>query len=1126
MTRLRVVSRGQLCVVALAVALFLVGASTAAAATPSAGWSISSLAAPTSFSSTDECGKSSEEKAKSEARCDAYMVTATNTGSEPMNSVAEPVTISDVLPSGLTVRGIRTQGNGSGEGFEFAGQNYFPCTHTTTTVTCTFSGAAPPGDVLAVWIDVEVNAGVAPNTVVTNTATVEGGGAPAASTAVENPVNSTAPTEFGIQDFALTPYGVNGAPDVQAGEHPYALTSSFDLNTLAGEPGLVEAARPPVQDPKDVVVYLPLGLVGDPLAAERCTEAGLAGEQPGFESDSAVSRCPAGSRVGTVTVDNKGKGYTGTVASPATASAVYNMAPEGGYPAAFGFVVASVKVVMFASVVDTPRGYMLRVAVPGILRGEHFVGVSGVTLSLFSDPAQADGGNSAPSAFFTNPGDCSAGPLKARIEADSWEAPGDWQSRESVVYPDVTGCDMLQFAPKLEARPETTTVDEPSGWTIDLKVPQSANVWPDLTTPDLKDATVALPEGVSVSPGAADGLAGCQATGPEGIDMPSGSHAAGEAGEGEEIGPDGLSHLVAGHCPSASKIGEVEIKTPLLKEALEGNVYLAQPQCGGQAQEPCKEADATNGKLFGLYLEAAGSGVVVKLKGTVSANPTTGQLTTTFAENPQLPFEDLKLSLKSGPRAPLSNPQRCGTATTSSDLVPWSSPQTPDATPAYSFPVTGCGSSWPFNPGFLAQSGSAQAGAFTPFTVSFSRHDGEQDLSDVQVSMPPGLLGMLSQVPRCGEPQASLGTCPASSRIGTTTVASGAGSHPLALSGPVYLTGPYRGAPFGLSVVVPAVAGPFNLGDVVVRAAISVNPSTSAVTITSDPLPQSLDGVPFRLQSVNVTVDRPGFMFNPTDCAQQKIAATITSAQGAAASGSSPFAVSGCASLPYKPGFSATAGRRSTRANGVSLDLKITSSAGQANTGKVRLVFPKQLPARLSTLKGACLAAVFDANPGSCPAASVIGIAVAHTPVLSGSLQGPIYLVSHGGAAFPDAEVVLQGEGVTLILDGKTDIVKGITSSTFRTVPDAPFTTFEAKLPAGPHSAFAATLPESAKGSLCGVSWSLPSIFAGQNGAQLKRSTKIAVSSCPKAKPKKKAKSKKKGKTAGIRHGNHGRGGR
>jgi hypothetical protein len=465
-----------------------------------------------------------------------------------------------------------------------------------------------------------------------------------------------------------------------------------------------------------------------------------------------------------------------------------------------------------------------------------------------------------------------------------------------------------------------------------------------------------------------------------------------------------------------------------------------------------------------------------------------GRVTTRFENLIQQPVSEFKLQFKAGPRAPLANPQSCGAATSTSDLTPWSSPVTPDAVGSSSFNVDwdgnggACPGVLPFSPGFSAGAVSPVAGAFSPFTLTITRHDREQDLSGVTVSTPPGMAGVLKGVALCGEPQAAQGACPAASQVGTTSVAAGSGSHPYWVQGRVYLTGPYKGQPFGLSVVVPAVAGPFNLGNVVVRASIHVDPNTAVLTIASDPLPQIVDGVPLRLQTVNVTIDRPGFMYNPTNCNQLQVTGTLTAAQGASSSVSSPFAVTGCRNLGFSPSFTVSTQAKSSKQTGASLDVRYATPAGQANTAKVDVTLPKQLPARLTTIQQACTEAQFAANPAGCPVGSQIGTATASTPVFANPLSGPVYLVSHGGAAFPNVVAILQGEGVTVNLTGNVNIKSGITSSSFETVPDAPISVFEMELPEGPHSGLAANLPAKAKGSFCGQSLTMPTTIVAQNG--------------------------------------------
>jgi hypothetical protein len=615
----------------------------------------------------------------------------------------------------------------------------------------------------------------------------------------------------------------------------------------------------------------------------------------------------------------------------------------------------------------------------------------------------------------------------------------------------------------------------------------------------------------------------------------------------------------------ASTLGEAEVTTPLLGEALQGSVYLAQPACGGAGhevagmggretpggRESCTEAAAEAGGLFALYLEAGSetSGVYIKLEGKVEVGGEgsegkhndlqPGQVRITFAEMPQEPIGELRLSFHGGPRALLANPQSCGSFATEGALEPWShqpapgeAEGTPNVTLQPAFTISGCEDR--FAPALAAGTTNNQAGAYSPFTLTFSRQDREQDLAGVSLTTPPGLLANLASVPLCAEPQAAQGTCVQASEVGTASVAAGAGSEPLYLSGHVFLTGPYNGEPFGLAIVVPAQAGPFALGEIVVRASIAVDPATAALTIASDSLPQSIDGVPLRLQTVNVTLNREGFILNPTDCNPLTVNGTIASNEGAAAAVSSHFQVAGCAKLPFKPAFTAATGARTSQANGASLAVKLTfpsdRSSGigqQANIKSVKIDLPKQLPSRLTTLQQACLAKTFEANPAGCPAASVIGHVQVSTPILPGTgtgasgglpgavpgasggvLSGPAYFVSHGSETFPSLELVLQGDGVEIDLVGTTFInKKGITSVTFRTIPDVPVNTFTLALPEGPYSALGTNK------NLCRYTGKLrmPTALTGQNGAAIHESTKVSVSGCPPTRRKaSKAKRKKR----------------
>ena len=556
----------------------------------------------------------------------------------------------------------------------------------------------------------------------------------------------------------------------------------------------------------------------------------------------------------------------------------------------------------------------------------------------------------------------------------------------------------------------------------------------------------------------------------------------------------------------------MHIKTPLLSHELEGAIYLASPAPNGEAgRNPF-------GSLVALYLVAEDpvSGVLVKLAGRGEINESTLRVSTSFENAPQVPFEDLRIDLFGGPKGSLSTPALCGQYATEASFTPWSGTGAVNLdSPASEFAVSagaggeGCpGEELPFSPGFDAQSASEHAGAFTSFELELARPDGDQALSGLSMHLPEGIAAMLSSVTICDESQAASDQCPASSEVGQATAIAGLGSEPYVENGGrVYITGPYEGAPFGLEIVTPAVAGPFDLGTVTVRSKLAIDPTNASVTISSDPLPTQLRGIPLQLKRVLVSVDRPNFQFNPTNCTPTKVEATVTGAQGASAGVSSPFALSGCNTLPFAPKLTAATKGQASKANGAPFAVTVQSKGlGQANIAKVDLQLPKTLPARLTTLQKACTEAAFNQNPASCPEGSVIGNATIHTPVLSNPLSGPAYLVSHGNAAFPDVEFVLQGEGVKLLLDGKTQIKNGVTYSKFESAPDAPFTVFETVLPAGPHSALTANLPEADKFNLCGQSLQMPTEITGQNGAVIKQDTKIAVEGCAAVKANRTAK--------------------
>ncbi len=921
---------------------------------------------------------------------------------------------------------------------------------------------------------------------------------------------------FGFQSFENRFVGQDGSSDLQAGSHPWEMVTSFALNEITNELG----KNMPDANLKDTWVELPAGFMGDPTVTPKCTQAEFHTLNPNIESGGGLpsDSCPDNTEVGIVhVVENAqtGKSFW---------AGVYNVVPPLDMPAEFGFNAYGTPVVLNPSV-RTGRDYGITV---NSSNASQALAVDALTVILWGVPGDPshdslrgecltiEGGSGCSHAFqgaarpfLSLPTSCSPFPLTTLIHADSWQNPGrvngdgtpdlsdpNWASASFETlngegHPaGLVGCDRLVFTPSVTIVPETATPDSPTGLGVHVHLPQSENPV-GLAEADLAKTVVKLPAGMSINPSAANGLAACSET----------------AEPGRPEGEIALHSTEPAQCPDASKVGSVRIKTPLLEDPLEGSLYVAQ-----QEVNPF-------GSLFALYLVAEGDGVLIKLAGKVEPDPLTGQLTTIFEGTPQQPFSELELTLFGGPRAALVTPATCGTYTASSSLTPYSSGVAVNASEPFTIGPSGCTSQ--FNPSFLAGTTKTRAAGFSPFTTTISRSDQDQDFKEVTVRTPPGLLGLLSKVPLCGEPQAALGTCPAASQIGHVTVGAGAGPDPVFLpqagrqEDPVFLTGPYRGAPFGLSIVDHAEAGPFNLGPVIVRAAIGVDPHTAQVIVKSDPLPQIVKGIPLQLRTVNVTVDREGFIFDPTNCEPLTIASTLTSTQGAVATPSSPYQAKSCSTLPFKPKFTVSTQAKTSKTKGASLDVKVTAKGGpqpgggEANIRKVNVQLPKLLPARLTTLQKACTAAQFEANPAGCPAASDVGTATAHTPVLASALTGPAYLVSHGGAAFPDLEIVLQGQGITLVLDGGTQIKKSTTYSHFETVPDAPISSFELKLPEGPHSVLTtAGLPLKVHGSLCHSKLVMPTTITAQNGAVITQSTKIAVTGCPKPKAKHKRKKK------------------
>ena len=511
-------------------------------------------------------------------------------------------------------------------------------------------------------------------------------------------------------------------------------------------------------------------------------------------------------------------------------------------------------------------------------------------------------------------------------------------------------------------------------------------------------------------------------------------------------------------------------------------------------------------------------GINFKLPGVAVADKNTGQLTATFTENPQLPVKHLQLNLKSGPRAPLATPVTCGKFGTTSDLVPWSTPGTPDANPMASFDVgsgpngSSCASSpgqRPFAPALIAGGESAKAGAASPFSLKVTRSDGDQELSSLDVTTPPGFTAKLAGIPACsdaaiaaaaaksGADEQASPSCPAASQVGTVTVGAGPGSSPFYTSGKAYLAGPYKGAPLSFAFITPAVAGPFDLGDVVVRAAVFLNSETTQVTVKTDPLPQMLDGVPLRLRSLETNLDRADFTLNPTDCKAMTVSATINGTDGAAAAPTRPFQVAGCNALGFKPSLKLALKGSVSRRSHPSLKATLTARPGDANIASAQVKLPKAAFLDNAHIGQVCTRPQFSAH--ACPTGSIYGKATATTPLLGYTLAGPVYLRANPAHKLPDLVVGFNGpasQPIEIELAGKTDSVKGALRNTFEAVPDVPVTKFSLELFGGKKG-----LIEMSSG-FCASPKAAVS-FTGQNG-KVSESTPKVSAKCPKAKKGKK----------------------
>ena len=1147
-----------------------------------------------------------------------------------------PIRILDRLPAGVhatQATGWAPTSNGSGE---------FPCqVRSPSLVSCEQDGQLRPFiGLIEVRIGVVVTASVPSSSInesEVNEVTVEGGHSAVAS--IRRPIKlSRESVPFGVEAYELDAEEEGGAADTRAGSHPFQLTNVLNINQRPESLPVTDIAEPHASGMlRDLSFKWPAGLIGNPQAVARCPLGTF------LKFEGGKNKCPVNTAVGIAHIllfEPAVRTIWATVpffnletqaGEPARFGFLAEETPVIITPSIrdgedYG---VTVNVDNTSQTVELISSTVTVWGDPGApvhaeLRG----------WNCFEETTRegVEGCDESPEAkappFIAMPASC---PVKenpvthesepeqlySSVEGDSWEQANEQQAHGerptlqpfgSIEMPAMQGCNQLPFTPTIQVTPDVTDGSSASGLRVDVHVPQEESVNPEgLAEGEPRNITVALPAGVQINPSGGNGLQACSEglvgyqgkrelqTQPDtqtSIFSPylPGSLIAKENGE-EEPFQAGVNF-----CPDAAKIGTVRIHLPVLANDVEGAVYLA-----SQNENPF-------GGLIAMYIvaEDPAAGVTAKLPGEVNLCESVGQIIdglrcealgqiiTRFENNPQAPFEDAEFHFFGGEKAPLATPARCGNYTTTAAFTPWSAesnpahPEAPHIATA-SFPITSgpdggpCpGAALPFSPELTGGALNLQAGEFSPFTLTLTRHDGEQNMQSVVAHLPLGMSGYLSHVQQCPEPQANLGECPAGSLIGESTVGVGVGGHPFTVSGgKFYLTGPYNGtggctvgtpgcAPFGVTFEVPAKAGPFDLernsanpaGEdacdcVVVRGKIEINPETAAITVTSNPpgtpdaIPTSIEGIPLEIQHINATTTRGNFQFNPSNCSKLQASGTIHSSEGNNDTVSVPFQVTNCASLKFEPKVAISTSGKTSKANGASLTYKLTypnvPQGTDADIHYVKVELPKALPSRLTTLQKACTQKQFKENPAGCPSASLIGHAKAIVPNIPVPLEGPVYFVSNGGEAFPNLVIVLQGYNVTIDLVGDTFISKsGITSTTFKTVPDNPVYSFEITLPEGPYSALAAngnlckltttkTVKKQVKVKVKGhektevrnvkeqvsAALSMPNEYIAQNGAKVNTTVPITVTGC--GKTVKTTKHKKKKKNARKSSNNKGR---
>jgi hypothetical protein len=936
---------------------------------------------------------------------------------------------------------------------------------------------------------------------------------------------ATAQAAFGISDFGVQAINEGGTPDLQAGSHPWELDTTVNFKLEEGMP----APGGPYSegDLRDLNLEEPAGLIENPAALSQCGAVQFDTPRVSpFESSRSGESCPDKSQVGVITLRTS----LGT-----RSFGVYDLEPPPGLPAEIGASPFGVPITLAPRIRQAGGGYGVTLDLRNFTQSFDLRGLSlelwGTPWSTTHNTERGDCLNEVEpedpwgkcsigrpkvnpsSAYLTLPPSCT-GPLRTTLSVDSWQQPGSylpdgepdlagpgWTSATAVTPQGLGGCDLLPFDPETKASLSSDRAASPNGFDLEFGISEAGLTNPKLIAPTQpRQAVVSLPEGTTINPSVASGLGVCT---PAQYEAETASS------------PPGAG------CPNASKIGTFAVSTPLFAEPLSGSLFLAAPR-----ENPF-------GTLLALYIvaKAPERGIIVKVAGKLEPDLHTGRLAATFEDLPQLPYSHFDVHFREGQRSPLLSPPSCGAYATSIAFTPWleagaTLTQTSPLALAHGPEGGACPvGPPPFRPGAKAGSINANAGSYSPFYLHLTRADTEAEITSYSAQLPPGLLGKIAGVPFCpdaaieaakgmsGVAETEHPSCPAASQIGRTYTGYGAGSVLAYAPGGLYLAGPYHGAPLSIVALDAATVGPFDLGTIVIRSAIEVNPDTAQVSVdsaASDPIPHILDGIPLHLRDIRVYIDKPGFTVNPTSCDPLTVISTLTGSyapfadpRADTAAITVPYQASNCVALGFSPRFELALRGGTHRGQFPSLRAVYRPRPGDANVAGAAVTLPKTEFLAQEHIGTVCTKPHLESE--TCPAGSAYGKAVATTPLLEEPMQGPVYLATGFGHKLPDLVAVLHGRGVRIVVDGRVDTNHGALRGTFSGLPDALLTKFVLTLDGGKRGVLAN------ERDLCHSPQFAQARFLGQDNRGAELRTRIGTE-CRKARNHHRAGGKKKGK--------------